>query len=266
LAERDATSRGTHDEPDRAMPQLDDVYFDVMATQAQVHWWYRARRALVAQLLAGRVTHGARVIDVGCGTGDNLEALEEIVGRTVVGVELSPYAVRHAPRTAAGDVRVGVSRAEHLPFATGSADLITSMDVIEHLDDAVALAEYRRVLRPGGLVLLTVPAYPWLWSHHDDWAAHLRRYTRRTLVDAVTQAGLRPLRTAYFNSFLVPPAAVMRRTPVRRLITVEQDEVGASSPFVDRVMTSLARAERAWARRGRGVPFGLSIVTLAERA
>jgi SAM-dependent methyltransferase len=265
VAERDATVPCSPEVPDRGLPQLDDAYFDVMATQAQVHWWYRARRALVAELLAGRVAPGARVIDVGCGTGDNLGALEEIVGRTVVGVELSPYAVRHAPRTAAGDVRVGVSRAEQLPFATGSADLITSMDVIEHLDDAAALAEYRRVLRPGGLALLTVPAYPWLWSHHDDWAAHLRRYTRRTLVDAVTQAGLRPLRTTYFNSFLVPPAAVMRRTPVRRLITVEQDEVGASSPFVDRVMTTLARAERGWARRGRRVPFGLSIVTLAER-
>lgn len=265
MAERDAAAPSVPDDPGGGGPQLDDVYFDVMATQAQVHWWYRARRALVAELLAGQVAAGSRVVDVGCGTGDNLGALEEIVGRTVVGVELSPYAIRHAPRTAAGDVRVGVSRAEHLPFASESADLITSMDVIEHLDDVAALAEYRRVLRPGGLALLTVPAYPWLWSHHDDWAAHLRRYTRRTLVDAVTQAGFRPRRTTYFNSFLVPPAAVMRRTPVRRLISVEQDEVGAASPFVDRVMTGLARAERAWARRGTGIPFGLSIVTLAER-
>src|SRR5262245_55002769 len=183
-------------------PQLDDEYFDVMATQAQVHWWYRARRALVGELLAGRLAPGARVIDVGCGTGDNLRALDELAGRTVAGVELSPYAVRHAPPSAAGDGRVGVSRAEHLPFRTASADLITCMDVIELLDDDAALAEYHRVVRPGGLVLLTVPAYPWLWSHHDDWAAHLRRYTRRTLVDAVVRAGLHPLRTTYFNSFL----------------------------------------------------------------
>jgi SAM-dependent methyltransferase len=246
-------------------PTLDDEYFDVMATQAQVHWWYRARRALVSQLLAGRVARGSLAIDVGCGTGDNLGVLESLTGRTVVGVELSPYAIRHSPRSAQGEVRVGVSRAEHLPFPTGSADLVTSMDVIEHLDDDAALAEYHRVVRPGGLVLLTVPAYPWLWSHHDDWAAHLRRYTRPTLLDAVTRAGLRPVRTTYFNSFLVPPAAVMRRTPVRRLITVEQDEVGAASPLVDRVMTALASGERRWAARGRSVPFGLSIVTLAER-
>jgi SAM-dependent methyltransferase len=204
------------------------------------------------------------VIDVGCGTGDNLGALDEVAGRTVAGVELSEYAVRHAPRSADGDVRAGVARAEQLPFPTGCADLVTSMDVIEHLDDDDALAEYRRVVRPGGLVLLTVPAYQWLWSDHDVWAAHRRRYSQRTLVAAVERAGLRPRRVTYFNSFLVPPAAVLRRTPARRLVKGEQDEVGAASPAVDRVMTGLAGLERRWARR-RAVPFGLSIACLADR-
>jgi hypothetical protein len=139
------------------------------------------------------------------------------------------------------------------------------MDVIEHLDDDAALAEYHRVLRRGGLVLLTVPAYQWLWSEHDDWAAHRRRYTRPRLVAAVERAGFRPLRTTYFNSFLLPPAAVLRRTPARRLVTVQQDELGAASPAVDRVMTGLAAVERRWARGRRTVPFGLSIVTLARR-
>jgi len=245
-------------------PALDERYFDVMVEQARDHWWYRARRALVAGLLAGELAPGARVVDVGCGTGDNLGALDDVAGRTVAGVELSEYAVRHAPPAAAGGVRAGVARAEHLPFPTGCADLITSMDVIEHLDDDAALAEYRRVVRPGGLVLLTVPAYQWLWSDHDVWAAHRRRYSRRTLVAAVERAGLRPRRVTYFNSFLVPPAAVLRRTPARRLVKGEQDEVGASSPAVDRIMTGLAGLERRWARR-RAVPFGLSIACLANR-
>ncbi len=249
-----------------AEPTLDDRYFDVMAEQAKSHWWYRARRALVAQLLEGELAPGATVVDVGCGTGDNLAALDAAgKGGAVVGVELSPYAVRHAPLSPTGRVRVGVSRAERLPFASGCADLVTSMDVIEHLDDAAALAEYRRILRPGGLVLLTVPAYQWLWSDHDDWAAHLRRYTRASLVAAVDRAGFEALHTAYFNSFLVPPAAVLRRTPARRLVKGQQDEVGAASPLVDRVMTGLSAVERRLARRHRGVPFGLSIVSLARR-
>jgi SAM-dependent methyltransferase len=245
-------------------PELDERYFDVMAEQAQVHWWYRARRELVAQLLAGELAPGSRVVDVGCGTGDNLAALEAASEGPVVGLELSPYAVRHAPRSAAGRVRVGVARAERLPLATGCADLVASMDVIEHLDDDAALAEYHRVLRPGGLVLLTVPAYRWLWSAHDDWAAHLRRYTRPQLTAAVERAGFRLRRATYFNSFLVPPAAVLRRTPARRLVKGHQDEVGAASPVVDRVMTGLAAVERRWARR-RAVPFGLSVACVARR-
>ena len=154
--------------------------------------------------------------------------------------------------------------AEALPFAPASADLVTSMDVIEHLDDdAVALREYRRVLRPGGWLLLTVPAYQWLWSAHDEWAAHRRRYRARGLADVVASAGFVVERVTYFNSFLVPPAAVLRRTPVRRLVKGSNDEVGASSPRVDRVMTKLSAAERRWARRRR-VPFGLSIALVAR--
>jgi ubiquinone/menaquinone biosynthesis C-methylase UbiE len=249
---------------DVSAPELDARYFDVMATQAQVHWWYRARRALVTQMLAGELPPTARVIDVGCGTGDNLAALDAAAGGSVVGVELSPYAVRHAPRSPGGGIRVGVARAEHLPFPDACADLVTSMDVIEHLDDDAALADYHRVLRPGGKLLLTVPAYQWLWSDHDVWAAHRRRYSRRTLLAAVDQAGFRPGRVTYFNSFLVPPAAVLRRTPARHLVKGEQDEVGAASPTVDRLMTSLATVERKWARHHQ-VPFGLSIACIATR-
>jgi ubiquinone/menaquinone biosynthesis C-methylase UbiE len=245
-------------------PGLDERYFDVMATQAQVHWWYRARRALVTQMLAGELSPAARVIDVGSGTGDNLAALDAAAGGPVVGVELSPYAIRHAPRSPQGAVRVGVARAEHLPFPDACADLVTSMDVIEHLDDDAALADYHRVLRPGGKLLLTVPAYQWLWSDHDVWAAHRRRYSRRSLVGAVERAEFRRRRVTYFNSFLVPPAAVLRRTPARHLVKGEQDEVGAASPTVDRVMTGLATLERRWARH-LPVPFGLSIACLADR-
>ena len=266
MVERTESRPTTATESD-SPPELDDRYFDVMAEQAKVHWWYRARRALVAGALDGELAPGAAIVDVGCGTGDNLATLDDAAagGGTVVGVELSPYAVRHAPRGACGHVRVGVSRAEQLPFPTACADLVTSMDVIEHLDDAAALAEYHRILRPGGLVLVTVPAYQWLWSAHDDWAAHLRRYTRPRLLATLEQAGFSPIRATYFNSFLVPPAAVLRRTPVRRLVTVEQDEVGAASPAVDAVMTALAGLERRWARGARSIPFGLSIMALARR-
>ena len=197
---------------------------------------------------------GATVIDVGCGTGDNLGALD--VGGRADGGRGRAVGVRRAPRpprraaAGCGPAWPGPSTCRSRPAC---ADLVTSMDVIEHLDDDAALAEYRRVVRPGGRVLLTVPAYQWLWSDHDTWAAHRRRYSRRTLVAAVAPLGPRPRRVTYFNSFLVPPAAVLRRTPARRLVKGEQDEVGASSPAVDRVMTGLAGLERRWAAPARAL-------------
>jgi SAM-dependent methyltransferase len=244
-------------------PQPDVAYFDVMAQQARSHWWYEGRRRLVTQILTDRLPVESRVLDVGCGTGDNLDTLEEASGGPAVGAEFSVYAVAHArldsPR------RVLVARAEALPVRSMSVDLVASMDVIEHLDDdIVALREFRRALSPGGLLLLTVPAYQWLWSDHDDWAAHRRRYTSPRLVQTVESAGFVVLQTSYFNSFLLPPAVLLRRTPLRRLVRSSDDEVGTTNAAIARVMGSLSRSER-WVLRRRRVPFGLSIVMLARR-
>lgn len=246
--------------------QPDPTYFDVMAAHARSHWWYEGRRRLVAEVLAGRLPRGATVLDVGCGTGDNLATLEALTGGGPVnGFELSAYAIRHAPVGPVG-ARVSVARAEALPCRSGSADLVACMDVLEHLDDdAVALEELRRVLRPGGLLLLTVPAYQWLWGSHDVAAAHRRRYSRPSVLRVTEAAGFTTERCTYFNSFLVPPAAALRRTPLRRLSAGADDEVGASAPVVAKAMSAFSRAERSVIRRGSRIPFGLSVLVLARR-
>jgi SAM-dependent methyltransferase len=245
-------------------PQPDATYFDVMAAHARTHWWYEGRRRLVSAVLGRTLPPPSRVLDIGCGTGDNLDALDTVGGSTTLGFELSSYAVRHAP-PGPGGTRVAIAVAERLPVASEVADLVVSMDVVEHLDDDTdALREYRRVLRPGGQLLLTVPAYQWLWSRHDVAAGHRRRYRARGLVDAVTAAGLQVERSTYFYSFLVPAAVALRRTPLRRLAADHDEEVGASSPSVTRVMTLLTKLERRLASRHR-VPFGLSILVLARR-
>lgn len=244
------------------MTQPDEAYFDVMAHHARTHWWYEGRRRLVQSVLGSSRGADDRgpLIDVGCGTGDNTAALATAWGGPVLGTDLSLYAMK-----AGGAKGVLMAYAEQLPFESGSAGAITSMDVVEHLDDdVVGLREYRRVLRPGGLLLLTVPAYQWLWSEHDVRAAHRRRYVARTLTAAVTTAGFAVERTTYFNSFLVPPAAMLRRTPLRRFAGETDEEVGESSPFVGKVMNGLSRAEHRWTRRHR-LPFGLSILLTARR-
>jgi SAM-dependent methyltransferase len=240
--------------------QPDAAYFDTMARHARTHWWYEARRSLVREALQRSDIPDGVVLDVGCGTGDNMDMLADVAGAAVVGTDLSAYALRHAARG-----RTEVALAESLPVPSEVCGLVSSMDVIEHLDDdLVGLREYRRVLSPGGLLLLTVPAYQWLWAEHDVTAAHRRRYRVRGLASVVEAAGFEVLETTYYNSFLVPPAIVLRRTPLRRLWNDTDEEVGNTSTFVSKVMTGLSRADRWFALRG-WVPFGLSILLVGRR-
>jgi ubiquinone/menaquinone biosynthesis C-methylase UbiE len=234
-----------------------------MARNSDRHWWYRARWELVAELLAGHVPPGGTAIDVGCGTGEVLALLGDTGARRVVGSDLSTEALGHAAARARGGALV-VSRAERLPFPSACADVLVSLEVIEHLDsDLTALREYRRVLRPGGTMLVTVPAYESLWGDHDDWAGHRRRYGAGQLARAVGRCGFEVTRSSYYFSFLVVPAFLVRRTPLRRLVS-STDEEASSSALSDRVLSGAARLERAALRKVDRLPFGLSILALAR--
>lgn len=239
-------------------------YFDVMADQVDDHWWYAARRELLAEALAGRVPAGSVAVDVGCGAGGSLGVLRQLGAGAVVGTDLEPKALAHAsPRL--GSASLTASRAERLPLRDEVADVLISLDVIEHLDDDVAaLREYRRVLRLGATLAVSVPAYPSLWSSHDEWAGHRRRYRQATLVAALEGAGFEVERATHVFSFLVPPALLLRRTPLRRLVSGSDDEASAS-PLVSKVLGGAARAERAVLRRTGRIPVGLSLLALARR-
>jgi len=243
--------------------QPEDAYFDVMATAAEDHWWYEGRRRLLAQLLAGRIRPDTLALDVGCGTSETLDVLEGLGAAAAVGTDLSWHALGHAIRRHPRP-RVLRALAEHLPFADASVGVLVSMDVLEHVDDdVVALEEYVRVCQPGATVLLTVPAYQWLWSPHDDWAAHRRRYTATGLRRVGREAGLIVESCSYYYSFLLPPAAVLRRTPLRRLMPATAEESSSFNPAVDRVLGALAGLERRVLRH-TSIPFGLSIVLVGR--
>ncbi len=172
------------------------------------HWWYRGRRRVLERVIAElRLPARARILDAGCGSGRNMVELAR--HGTVTGVELSETSVRLARERGAGEVIEG--SVLEMPFAADSFELAASLDVIEHLeDDLAALRELRRVVAPGGALLITVPAYQWLWSGHDEINHHHRRYTRRTLQRVAQQAGWEPVRTTYFNSLLLPVAIALR--------------------------------------------------------
>jgi SAM-dependent methyltransferase len=189
---------------------MERVVYDRMAELDQIHWWYRARREILADLIARRIAPpgDARILEVGCGTGHNLEMLRRF--GTVEGIEVDPAARQLA------SLRLGQPIMDApLPTLAGvpdrAYDMVAILDVIEHIDEDVAgMRALAGKLKPGAKMLITVPAFPWMWSAHDVVNHHKRRYTRRTLRALVDDAGLKLEMISWFNSLLFPLAATAR--------------------------------------------------------
>jgi SAM-dependent methyltransferase len=171
------------------------------------HWWYRERRALLGGALR-RLRPPGRALDVGAAGGGNTRVLQRY-GWQAVAVEFSAEGAQVARQRGLDVLRAD---ARWLPVASGSMDLVTAFDVLEHIEeDHLAAEEIRRVLRPGGTALIAVPSDPRLWSAHDEAVHHVRRYTRATLLDLMDKADLRVEELWSWNVLLRPVAAWHRR-------------------------------------------------------
>ena len=226
------------------------------------HWWYRGRRRVLrAQLDRLQIPPGARLLDAGCGSGRTLDELARF-GRAS-GVDTSPEAVAAARRRGHRDVRV--ARVEDLPFPDGAFDLVTCLDVIEHTpDDRATLAELRRVTRPGGLLVVTVPAYQALWSWHDVVNRHFRRYDSASLRVAARAAGWDVVRDTHFNSVLLAPAAAVRLAQRRRRAHPRSD-LELTPAALDGLLELPLRLEARLLRAGLRLPAGLSLLAVLRR-
>jgi SAM-dependent methyltransferase len=229
------------------------------------HWWYRGRRRIVLDAIARLgPPPAAELLDAGCGSGRNMVDLAAF--GHVTGVDPADYSVERARERGVGTVvQAGL---EALPLEDASFDVVTCLDVIEHLDDDVgALRELVRVTRPGGSLVVTVPAYPRLWSSHDEVNHHRRRYTRRSLRGAALAAGWTVARLSAFNSLLLPPIALYRATeslrPRRERDASDFEATpGWANPLLERVLLG----EAALIRRGIDLPAGLSLLAVLRRA
>jgi SAM-dependent methyltransferase len=226
------------------------------------HWWYRGRRSVLEGVIAQlRLPARARILDAGCGSGRNMVELAR--HGTVTGIELSETSVSLARERSMGEVIEG--SVLEMPFAADSFELAASLDVIEHLeDDLGALRELRRVIAPGGALLITVPAYQWLWSGHDEINHHHRRYTRRSLLKVAQEAGWEPVRTTYFNSLLLPVAIALRvldRFSPSKTTESSLDLWVPPKPLNWLLERPLALESALIARGGR-IPAGLSLLVV----
>ena len=225
------------------------------------HWWYRGRRTVLEGVIDGLgLPPRARILDAGCGSGRNMVELAR--RGTVVGVELSQTSVALARARHVGEVIEG--SVLELPFEEASFDLIVSLDVIEHLeDDLSALRGFRRTIADGGALLVTVPAYQWLWSGHDEINYHHRRYTRRSLQDVAERAGWSQARTTYFNSLLLPVAIMLRVLDRVNTKTTESSlDLWVPPEPLNWLLERPLALEAGLIRRGGRIPAGLSLLAV----
>ena len=230
-----------------------------MAALEERHWWFRGRRAVIAALLArAGVRPPVTMLDAGCGTGGNLLAFGGL--GPAEGIDDAPEAVAVCHQR--GLSRVVQGTLDALPYDDEAFRLILATDVLEHLDDDIgALRELRRVAAPGAVLIVTVPAHPWLWSAHDEAVHHRRRYRRRELLDRARGAGWAPEVVTGFNTLLLGPIAVAR---VARRAGDGTDH-DATPPALDRVLVQPMRLEGKLVARGVDLPTGVSL-GLALRA
>ena len=262
--------------------------YEVMFDVEDHHWWFVGRRAIVfsqiedalgatrASLRAALSVDGvssdsqrarpgasltdSRVLDIGCGAGATMDHLKRF-GQPH-GIDLSEIPLRFSRRR--GHQRTLRASATELPFDSESFDLVTALDVIEHLeDDARGLAEIRRVLKPGAPAVIFVPAFQSLWGPNDVQSGHKRRYRLDQLRAVVENAGLRVERISYANVAMFIPIWLGRKI-LTWLGRDEQAENRINHPIINNLLARIFSTEAGWLRR-RTLPFGVSIICVARK-
>ena len=243
---------------------MNDIEYRQLAELEDRLWHFEALHDHVRRALAKKnLPPGAAILDAGCGTGGLLRRLARwFPSAQLRGIDIAPLAVRLARERTGSPIDEGSVTA--LPFENASFDVITSIDVLYHLEHpAEALREYARCLRPGGLVIINVPAYRWLWSYHDTAVNSFHRFTRPELKTLFRDAGLQPIYATYWNTFLFP-AIVVRR----KLLPAPRDgnsDVHEYPAWISGPLRGLLGLERLWLKTGARLPFGCSVFAVGVR-
>lgn len=249
---------------------MDPTFYEAYYRHEDNHWWFRWRFSLITELVAGLKRNNAfRILDAGCGTGQMTKRLEEF--GQAVGLDSAPEAIAYARERGVRQLVRGSITAP--PFADGSFDCVVALDVIEHVDDDIGiLASLYRVLKPGGHLIVTVPAFQALWSEHDEINHHKRRYRAPHLRDLMSNAGFTVERVTYCNTAFYLPVLLTRKAKnaVRAISRRSVDDrtlrsdLGDYPEFVNAALAKIMTTETKVLRH-RDLPFGVSILAVATR-
>ncbi|WP_039396019.1 class I SAM-dependent methyltransferase [Novosphingobium sp. MBES04] len=240
-----------------------DVYIRMNELEGE-HWWFAARRRIIAEvlerLIPPRPSGETRdILEAGCGTGGNLAMFARY--GALDAFEYDEQARQQAIRKSGLDILPGALPGA-IPFGDKCYDLICILDVLEHIEDDVAsLLALRARLKRHGRILVTVPAFPKLWSHHDEAHHHFRRYTRNSLKEVVGKAGMKVEKSFYFNTLLLPLALATRL--LKKASANESPDDSMPSAWLNTLLRYVFASERHVIGRV-GTPFGLSLGAIIE--
>ncbi len=239
-----------------------DEYLKLAEVEDQM-WYFRALHAHVDRALA-LVPPGAAVLDAGCGTGGLILRLRAAHPHwKFSGIDFMPLACELARRRCGADVDLRVASITELPFVDASFDVVVSADVVCQVENPeVAAAEFFRVLKPGGVVVINVPAYMWMWSYHDDSCQTKHRYTRPEIAALFSAAGFAEGRTTHWNALPFPVVWAKRKLFRTR---ADSSDVKEYPRFIDAGFGGLMAVEQAWLRAGGRWAWGTSVFGAARK-
>lgn len=240
-----------------------ELYLESAEIEAK-HWWFVGRRAILLDTLMrfSGASHN-KLLDIGCGTGLNAMLFSEN-GFLVTGLETSAVAIGLA-RAIAPSINILATSFPSSLVPRDSYEVITALDVIEHIDDDKGMIRaVADALQPGGIVLISVPAFSFLWSVHDELAHHKRRYNREELRASFETAGLEPIFISYFNFFLFPAIALFRVLSGAFRFSRNVSDFSATPELLNSMLASIFAAER-FLLRFFPLPFGVSLIAVARK-
>ncbi len=235
-----------------------------MSEHEKSYWWHVGRLKIIDEQLAKMFPEGqAKILNVGCGTGGTIKTIEKYA-KSLVNVDVSEEAIKFMKKAGYNAVHIDGTK---LPFATGEFDAVVAFDVLEHIeDDEAALKEWRRVIKKDGSVFITVPAYKWLWSGHDESLFHFRRYTAAILRLRAQNAGFKVSKCAYMIVFSLPLVAGFRvlHKALRKKTMSEETSYVAVPKIVNSTFIGLLNLEAKLQRYG-SFPLGTSVIGVFKK-
>jgi len=240
---------------------MEKYLYDDLYEVEDKHWWHVAKRNSSIAFVNKYLKKSAkRILDLGCGTGKMMESLEKF-GR-VWGVDISSSAVSYCKQRGLKNVFVGSSY--NLPFNSDYFDLVTIFDVLEHTDEEKTLAEVRKVLKSDGTLVLTVPAFSWLWSQWDVVLHHRKRYDKKSLTNVLENNGFKILHCTYMFSFLILPIVFVRAFKSLFFKTNYGSDFRVSVGILNSFFIWMSALERFFVIRF-SVPFGSTLICVARK-